>query len=158
VSSMRLFAVAVCLLLASLSAFGQAASGTITGTVTDQTGGAVLGAAVEVKNSDTGVVFPATTTSTGNYTVPNLPVGTYELSVTFSGFKKYVHTNLALAAAQTLRQDVNLELGSTGEAVTVTAEASLLNTETGDMAHNITFGNLANMPLLGIGGAAAGSS
>jgi hypothetical protein len=148
----------LCLLLAAWAAFGQAASGTITGTVFDPTGAAVANAPVEVKNSQTGVIYRATTTGTGNYTVPNLPVGSYELSVSYSGFKKYTHTNLAISAAQTLREDVALELGATGEEVTVTAEASLLSTERGDVAHNFTLNQLTNLPILGIGGANAGSS
>src|SRR5689334_22225247 len=108
---MRTLTVVLCLFVAAIAAFGQAATGTLTGTVTDQTGGSVAGAAVQVKNSETGVVFPTVTTTTGSYTLPGLPPGTYELDVTFAGFKKYVHTNLALAAAQTLRQDLSLELG-----------------------------------------------
>ena len=155
---MRLLQVYLCLFSAALAAFGQAANGTITGTVTDQSGAVVGSAAVRAKNVETGVLYPGTSTNTGNYTLLNLPPGRYELDATVQGFKKYVRTNLDLAAAQVMRLDVPLEIGSTGEAVTVSAEASLLKTESGDMSHNITFGNLANLPLLGIGGNNAGSS
>src|SRR5437016_2974726 len=154
---MRFVGILCLFVVAALTAFGQAATGTITGTVIDQTGSSVAGATVEVKNSDTGSVYQTTSTSTGNYTVTQLPPGKYEVGVTFAGFKKYVHTNLELTAAQTLRQDASLELGSSVDAVTVTAEASLLKTESGDLAHNITFGNLANLPILAIG-ASSGSS
>jgi len=154
---MRFLGLVFSIFLVAMTAFGQAASGTITGTVTDQTGATVAGASVEVKNTDTGSVYPTTSTSTGNFTVTQLPPGRYEVDVTFAGFKKYVHTNLELTAAQTLRQDASLELGSSVDAVTVTAEASLLKTESGDLAHNITFGNLANLPILAIG-ASSGSS
>jgi hypothetical protein len=127
-------------LLLSLSslAFGQGGTGTITGTITDPTGLAIAGANVEARNTETGVVYPAATTAAGNYTVPNLPVGTYELSVKVAGFKTYTHTNLAVAAAQTLRQDIPLEVGSASESITFEAQASLLQTETGDVAHNVT--------------------
>jgi len=150
------------LLLAALSItgslFGQAATGTITGTITDPAGAVVAAAAIEVKNTETGTVYPTVSTATGAYTVPSLPVGAYQVSVTVQGFKKYNRTGLTLSAAQTLGIDVTLEVGSATESVSVNAEASLLKTETGDIAHNITLQQLDNLPILGIGGANAGSS
>jgi hypothetical protein len=146
------------LVLAASVLFGQAANGTITGTVTDQTGAVVGSAPVEAKNAQTGVIYPTVSTNTGNYTLTQLPVGVYEIEVKVSGFKTYTHTNLELVAGAILRQDVQLEVGSTGENVTVTAEATLLKTESGDLAHNISVNQLANLPLLGIGASASGSS
>src|SRR6185312_1707695 len=143
-------------LLGVLSA--QTGNGTITGVVTDPTGAVVANAPIEVKNTETGVVFRAVSTDTGNYTVPQLPIGSYELTATVQGFKKYDRRNITLAAAQVLRLDVPLEIGASTEAVTVSAESSLLKTETGDVAHNITLEQLQNLPILGIGGANAGSS
>ena len=158
---MRLFSffvLFVLLVLVSVGLFGQAGTGTITGTVMDPSGAVVSGAAVEAKNTQTGIVYPGVSTDTGNYTVAQLPPGTYEVSVTFSGFKKYVHSNLVVQAAQVVREDPKLEVGATGESVVVTAEVSLLKTETGDVAHNITADNLRDLPILGIGGANSGSS
>jgi hypothetical protein len=148
----------VCLLLASLVAFGQAGTGTITGVVTDQTGAVVAGANISAKNSNTGVVFPAASSTTGNYTLAQLPPGTYELNVKVQGFKDYTHKNLQVQVAGIIREDVGLTVGSTGENVTVTAEASMLKTESGDLAHNITVAQLDDLPILGIGNANAGSS
>src|SRR5262249_21540992 len=88
----------------------------------------------------------------------SLPPGSYSLTVTVAGFKKYVRTTLTLSAAQTLGIDATLEVGGTNESVTVSAEASLLKTESGDVAHNITLQQLDNLPILGIGGNNAGSS
>src|SRR3974377_174798 len=113
----------LCAFVCAASAFGQAATGGITGTIADPAGAVVAGANVEVKNSQTGAVHPVVSTNTGNYSVSQLPPGTYELDVTVSGFKKYVHTNLTVAAAEVLRQDVGLEVGAASEAVTVTDEA-----------------------------------
>src|SRR5580658_6120207 len=107
------FVTAFCLVLFAPLAFGQGGSGTITGTVTDPTGLAIAGANVQARNTETGAVYSGASTAAGNYTIPNLPVGTYELSVTVSGFKTYTHVNLAVAAAQTLRQDIPLEVGAT---------------------------------------------
>jgi len=125
---LRLFTMSVCLLLASLMAFGQAGTGTITGVVTDQTGAVVAGANISAKNTETGVVFPSATSNTGNYTLTQLPPGTYELSIKVQGFKDYTHKNLQVQVAGIIREDVGLTVGSTGENVTVTAEASMLKT------------------------------
>src|ERR1700686_1526020 len=108
---MRIGVVLLWLVLASLSAFGQAGNGTITGTVSDPAGAVVAGASVEAKNSETGVVYPAATSNAGNFTISQLPVGTYEVTVKVSGFKTYNHTNLALGAAAVLREDVALQVG-----------------------------------------------
>ncbi len=155
---MRFGLVLVCLFLVSLSMFGQVGNGTITGTVTDPVGAVVPGASVEAKNTATGVVYPAVSTSTGNYTITDLPVGVYEVGVKVTGFKTYSHTNLALAAAATLREDVALQVGNATEAVTVTAEATLLKTESGDLASNVTISDLDSLPLIGIGTVNSGTS
>jgi hypothetical protein len=139
-------------------AFGQGGTGTITGTVTDPTGLAVAGATVQATNAETGGVYTAATTAAGNYTVPNLPVGTYGLSVMVQGFKTYTHTNLTITAAQTLREDIPLQVGAASESITVAAEASLLQAETGDLTHNVTVEQMDNLPLLGIGTVNSGTS
>jgi len=138
--------------------FGQASTGTITGTVTDPTGAVVGGAGVDVTNTETGVAYPTVTTSAGVYTVTNLPVGSYALTVTVAGFKRYQRTGVSLSAAQVLGLNVSLEVGAASESVTVTTEASLLKTESGDVSINITLSQLDNLPVLGIGNANSGSS
>ena len=67
------------------------------------------------------------------------------------GFKKYVRQNLALSPTQTMRIDVSLEVGSSAEAVTVTAEATLMKTESGEVSQTVTGDRLNNLPLLSIG-------
>ncbi|HEX4276628.1 MAG TPA: carboxypeptidase-like regulatory domain-containing protein, partial [Bryobacteraceae bacterium] len=144
-------------IVASL-AFGQVGNGTITGTVSDPAGAVVPGARVEATNAQTGVVFPAVSTNTGNYTIPDLAVGTYSVSAKVTGFKAYQHPGLAVGAAQTIREDITLQVGNaTTETVTVTAEASLLKTESGDVSHNVSIDQLDDLPLLGIGTANSGS-
>src|SRR6204780_4518051 len=139
-------------------AYGQGGSGTITGTVTDPTGLAVAGANVQARNTETGAIYTGASTASGNYTVANLPVGSYELSVTVSGFKTYTHTNLTIAAAQTLKEDIPLQVGSTSESITVEAQGSLLQGETGDETHNVTLEQMNDLPLLGIGTVNSGTS
>lgn len=137
-------------------AFGQGGLGTITGTISDPAGLAVPGATVEATNPGTGVVYSGASTNAGNFTVANLPVGTYTVTVKVPGFKTYTHANLAVAATQVLREDIALQIGAATESVTVQAEASLLKTETGEQSHNITLEQLDDSPVLGIGAANSG--
>ena len=153
-SFLRLFS----MFLIVWAAFGQSDRGTITGTVADPAGAIIANAAVEARNLDTGATYPVLSTDTGNYTIAQLPVGTYEVSVTVQGFKKFVRTGVTVAAAQVLRIDVPLEVGASSESVTVQADASLLKTETADVSHNVTVQTLNELPMLGVGSAAAGSS
>ena len=122
-STRSLFAV-VCLLVTPAVIFAQGDRGTITGTVSDATGALVVGAAVEAKHVETGAIYPTQSTNTGNYTLSQLPAGTYEISVTAAGFKKYVRQGLTAEVAGTLRIDVNLEVGSAAESITVTEEVA----------------------------------
>jgi len=155
---MRILALTLCLLSIPVAAFSQAANGTITGTITDSTGAVVAGAKVDVTNTATGAVFATVSTGTGAYTTSNLPIGPYSVAVTASGFKKYTRSGLSVAAAQTLKIDASLEIGASTESITVSAEASLLQTETGDVASNVTLEQLQDLPILGIGNSNAGSS
>ena len=107
---MRISLVAALLLSAS-AAFGQTSLATVTGTITDSTGAVVANAPVSLKNVENGQVYTAASSDSGNYTVTQLPIGDYSLTVTSSGFKTYSHTNFHLAAGQTMREDVALEVG-----------------------------------------------
>ncbi len=155
---MRLGSIPVCLFLLGLTAFGQVGNGTITGIVTDPAGALVRGAAVEAKNNATGVVFAAVSTAGGNYTIPDLPVGVYTVTVKLNGFNTYIHTNLAVAAERVVKEDVALQLANASGSVTVTAETSLLTTQSGELSTNITIGQLDDLPLLGIGTNNSGTS
>ena len=148
----------ISLLLFASAAFAQSDRGIITGTVTDPTGAVVANAMIEARQLDTGAIFPTTSTSTGNYTLSQLPVGPYEITATLSGFKKYVRSGITVQVAQTLRVDIPMEVGTSTESVTVSAEASLLKTETGDISTNVEVGTLDTLPILGVGSANAGSS
>src|SRR6516225_5235786 len=117
---------AVCLFLFTVVLVAQSDRGTVTGAISDPAGAAVANAAIQLKNSETGVAYQAATTGTGNYTVAQIPVGTYEMSVEVHGFKKYVRSNIGVEVAQTVRLDVALEVGAATETVTVSEQASLL--------------------------------
>src|SRR6185437_5584645 len=129
----RLVAAALFLAFGTLLAFGQGATGTITGIVTDQQGAVVPNATVQAKNQDTGTVYAGASSGTGNFTITQLPPGQYELTVKSQGFKVYDHKNMQVQAAVVLNEDVPLQVGQASESVIVTAEATLLQTETGDL-------------------------
>ncbi len=145
--------------LLSLSAalsWGQTGLATITGTVNDPSGAVLANAPISVRNTENGQVFSAASSATGNYTLSQLPIGDYDLTVAVAGFKSYTHTKFHLAAGQTMREDVTLEVGQTTESVTVTAEASLLKTESSTVAQNVTLTQLNNLPVLTVGGSNSG--
>ena len=148
---MRLRVIAVGLALAALVAFGQTDRGSITGTILDPAGAVVPGAAISVKNSDTGAVFAGGTSATGNYVV-SVPAGKYELTITVPGFKKYVRSNLSVIVATDTRQDVTLEVGAATETVTVEDSVPILKTESGEVSHNVTANDADNLPVLTLSG------
>jgi hypothetical protein len=139
----------------TFSAFAQSDRGTITGTIADPAGAVVANAAVEAKNVATGAVYPVASSATGNYTIPQLPAGNYELSVDVPGFKKYVRGGLTVEVATTLRIDVTLEVGANTESVTVEAAAQMLKTEGGDISTNVSTQTLDDLPILTLTGNAA---
>jgi hypothetical protein len=148
----------LCLLAVAFLALGQTSNGTMTGVVTDPAGAVVAGANIEVRNTDTGFVYPTVSTGTGNYTVTQLPPGPYSITVKVSGFKTFTRTGLTIAAATTLPVEIGLEVGAATDSVTVNAEGTLLKTESGDMATNITVASLDALPILGVGTTNSGSS
>src|SRR6266853_129620 len=103
---MRRISLVATLLLSASVGFGQTALATVTGTITDTTGGVLANAPVSVKNLENGQVYTAASSDTGNFTVSQLPVGDYDLTVIVAGFKAYSHTKFHLAAGQAMREDV----------------------------------------------------
>ena len=149
--------VTISLVMLCWAALAQSDRGTITGTIYDPSGSAIGNAAVEARNVDSGALYPVASSATGNYNIGELPVGTYELTVTVPGFKKFVRQGLTIQVAQTLRIDVGLEIGNATESVTVSAAAPLLKTESGELSTNVPMERLDNLPLLPTGSAAGNS-
>ena len=147
---MRSLTITVCILMfIGCPVFAQSSRGTITGAVADPAGAVIPGATIEAKNTATGAVHQAGTSATGNYTLSELPVGAYQLSVAVPGFKQFVRTGITVLAAQVLRIDINLEVGNITETVTVNADAPLLKTESGELSHNVSADRLNELPVLG---------
>jgi len=118
-----------CVLLTALPAAAQFDRGQISGTVKDAQGGVVPGVTVSVTNMDTQVTRTTVTDSTGYFTIPNLPGGKYDVSAELQGFKKALRQNVTLDAAGAQTLNFALETGAITEAVTVTAEATPLQTD-----------------------------
>jgi hypothetical protein len=137
--------------LYSTAAFAQTATGIITGTIADPAGAVVAAAPLQLKNTQTGTIYEAASSTTGNYTFAQLPAATYELTAAVPGFKTYVRSNLTVLAAQTIRVDLILEVGTAQESVTVSAEAPMLNTESAAVNSNVTTDRMNALPILGVG-------
>src|ERR1700728_399810 len=134
-------------LICTFAAFAQGDRGTITGTVTDPTGAVVPNANIQITNSETAVVYKVATTNTGNYTLVNLPVGTYVLTVDAPGFKKFERPGLVVQVAETERVDAVLQVGASTDTVTVNAEAPLLKTESGEQSFQVDFSDADQLPI-----------
>jgi hypothetical protein len=147
----RFLTLLLCVFAMASMAAAQTAGATITGTVTDPTGAVIPDITVVATHLDSGTVVNGVTSATGNYTIPQLRVGNYNVVVEHAGFKTFRRGGIALLATQTLRLDISLEVGATSESVTVTAEASLLKTESGALSHNILPSSIQNLPLLPVG-------
>jgi hypothetical protein len=140
----------VCLLgcvLVALSVWGQTTNGNIQGTVVDPGNAAVAGATVTARNMDTGLTSSAATTSAGLYALPNLPPGRYALTVESKNMKKYTREGVTVPTNSTVVVDMQLQLGAVTETVTVTADASQLETATSDVGSTVQSSLVANLPL-----------
>ena len=109
-------------LLISSSLLAQTFRGTILGTVTDTSGAAVLNAKVTAHNVDTGVDRTTDTSSDGSYLIPELPIGTYTVTVELSGFQKSVITGVKVDVATERRIDATLKPGAMNQQVVVEGE------------------------------------
>ncbi len=122
------------LLLFCGSAQSQTQNGNILGTVRDPSGAAVPGVKLTASQQETGTTRDTTSGPDGDYRFALLPFGDYTVTAEASGFKKFIKGNVHLATNQTLRVDVNLEVGEKTEEVTVTAEAAPITTDTGEIS------------------------
>ena len=120
----------------------------ISGTVTDPSGGVVAGASVTATNVETGVATTLTTNTQGFYSFQSLPLGNYTISVQQSGFKGYAQTGLVLDVNSALVIDVQLAVGATTEKVEVSADTLHVDTESTQMGEVITGKTMTDVPLV----------
>ncbi|MGH9839910.1 MAG: carboxypeptidase regulatory-like domain-containing protein, partial [Blastocatellia bacterium] len=127
--------------------YAQIGRASITGIVSDSSGAIVPGAAVTATQTGTRVTTATTTNEVGNYTISALPIGQYSISFTKPGFKMHSRTGLDLGSGQVARIDVTLEVGEVSEQVTVTGDASLLQTESAQASKGVNASVFASLPL-----------
>jgi Carboxypeptidase regulatory-like domain len=116
----------LCFICTIAESLAQTDRGVITGTVKDATGAVLPGAIVTAVHHGTDTHYKTTTTASGDFTVPSLPVGTYQLKIESQGFKTYLRDNVALGTGATLRINAELELGMTQQTVLVDAHVQML--------------------------------
>ncbi len=135
-------------MLFSVAAFAQTTA-SIKGTVTDQTGAAVVGAKVTVKDAALGIERTTQTNSEGDYEVPALPPGSYSVEIQMTGFQPQQANNLVLAVSQNSVQNFSLKVANSTEVVTVEATAPLVETTTMTVGQSIDQRTVQEIPLNG---------
>jgi len=127
--------------------FAQTTTASISGTVTDERQAVVPAATVTARNVDTGLSRTNQTNDEGRYNFVNLPIGGYEVTVESANFAKYVQTGITLLVNQNAVIDVGLKAGGVQEIVTVTENASLLNTTTAEVSTRFDERRLSELPI-----------
>jgi hypothetical protein len=147
---MKLRLVTVFLLLAVASLVAQTFRGTILGTVTDASGALVAGATVKVRNVGTGQERTTTTSADGSYAIPELPIGTYAVTISQSGFQTAVANNVEVSVAGERRVDAQLKTGDVAVKVEVAGDLlPQVETTSADLGGTLTSDTIANIPVNG---------
>lgn len=138
------------LLLSTVPSFAQTTgAGTMTGTITDPSGGAIPGATVAIKNTATGVERVLTTNESGIFVAQFLQPGSYQLTITKEGFTKLVRKDLSLQVGQILTADLAMSIQSTAETVTVEGQGDVVDSEKTEMSQVISQTQKDNLPIAG---------
>ncbi len=148
-TKLRCCLISLCILLFTLTLAAQVQNGQFSGTVTDPSGAAVPNAKVTVSNAATGLSVTATSNATGSYSIPELPPGTYKITVEASGFKTFSNVGVTLNAGVIAHVDAKMTLGQAREVVEVTGQAAQINTEESKLATTVSSTQIANLPLNG---------
>src|SRR3984893_4377979 len=140
----------VCLVLAvAFPLISQSTTGRILGTVSDQSGAAVAGAAVVVTDAQRGTTRAVASDASGDYVVPELQPGIYKVRAEAKGFKTVERVNIVVEVAQDLRVDISLPTGQVSETVVVTDEVPLVNTASSTLGGTLSNAEINDLPLNG---------
>jgi hypothetical protein len=149
----RMILVSICLVFVLLAAAGVSAQtfrGTILGTVTDPSGAVIAGAKVTVKNLGTGLERTTETSADGSYSLPELPIGTYTVTVTQSGFQTFVATGVNVDVATERRVDAPLKPGEVSTKVEVSGDQlPIVETTTNTLGGVLTQNDVKDLPING---------
>lgn len=141
-------------MLSSRCGWAQSNQGAIAGNVQDSSGATVSHATVVARNRDTGYSATTTSSDTGSFRFPAMPLGPYDISVTMSGFKTANYSGVVVQVNSIASVDVNLEIGSSNEAVTVEASAPAVQSESSELGGVVTTKQVIELPLA-LGGVGA---
>ena len=129
-------------------AFAQGTNASqITGTVTDPSGAVLPGATVNAKHMATGVVTPTVTNAEGVFTLPSLPIGTYEVTITLEGFKTFVAKDVVITAGTGANIAAKLEVGGVSETVTVASSSEIMQTQSTTISSTVNTNAITKLPL-----------
>jgi hypothetical protein len=129
--------------------YGQAATASISGRVSDTTGASVPDAPVTIKNTATSATETATTDSQGRYTVPQLGIGTYDITVSRSGFQTAIRSGIDVTVGAALVIDFSLTVGQTNQSVEVSATVTQVDTSSSQMSSLVNQTQMRELPLNG---------
>jgi hypothetical protein len=135
------------MLVVTTAAFAQSPVGKIAGTVLDDSGGVLPGATVTLTNVGTNQVETTVTSEIGAFLFPQVPVGTYKITVSLEGFTSAEYTDVKVAVGQEYSLTAKLGLGQMTETVTVTAGASLVSTTTPEVTSTVVQKQVLDIPL-----------
>lgn len=127
--------------------FGQAFTGTISGSVTDPGGATVAGATIRSRNEATGDSRQTATSAEGLFLLSQLPPGAYEVSVEMQGFKRTVQANIQVGVNQTVEVNLTLQLGEVTQTVQVSESVTLLDTQTANRSVTLTQQAVLDLPV-----------
>lgn len=144
-------AVALMFALTALPAFAQQDRATIEGLVTDSSGALIADAEVSVLHLETNDTIQTRTNQTGRYFAPNLPIGTYQVKVTKTGFNSAVQDRIQLQAQASVRVDFKLTVGNVTETVQVESTAPLVDASTATITATLTNQQVEDLPVINIG-------
>jgi hypothetical protein len=147
---MRARIILVFVLLAAVSLSAQTFRGTILGTVTDPSGAVVPGAKVTVKNTGTGLERSTETSADGSFSLPELPIGTYTVTVTQSGFQTFVATGVTVDVASDRRVDAAMKTGAISTRVEVSGDLlPQVETTSAELGGTLTADTIESLPVNG---------
>lgn len=131
-------------------AFAQSQFATLSGTVTDSTGGVIVGASITVKPAHSADTRKTVTNQDGFFSVPTLPAGTYEVTVDMKGFKKWHGTDITLNGADSRSMNIQLQVGAATESVIVEGQVTELATkDSGEKSATISTKDMNELSLVG---------
>ena len=137
------------MLFTGIGALAQVTSGSIIGNIHDQSGAVIPNAKVTATDIGKGSSTSVLTNGSGDFTIPFLLPGTYDVAVESAGFKKTVSHNVILDIDQKQRVDLDLSPGGTSETVEVTTTPSLIKTDTSELGDVVSKREVENLPLNG---------